>query len=130
MAPSHRARTSACDHSRDRVRKLSHPQGGSSPPEHLVGWDTIHLDLVLSLHRAIHHDATRYEDPYRFMPERYEGDTSTVSTSCSIGSHAHQSGQSQQSAVSADVSKRDHFAFGAGRRICKLAFSDTLELLE
>ncbi|PVI00803.1 cytochrome P450 [Periconia macrospinosa] len=62
---------------------------------------------------AIHHDPTRYEDLHRFMPEGYEGDTST-------------SGQSQQSAVSAGVSKRDHFAFGAGRRICKLAFPSTL----
>ena len=36
------------------------------------------------------------------MPERYEGDETTA----------------MQSINSADVTKRDHFAFGAGRRIC------------
>ncbi|KAF5574644.1 oxidoreductase [Fusarium pseudoanthophilum] len=51
---------------------------------------------------AIHRDSTRYRDPDNFIPERFEGDTRS----------------SQESAASPDVSKRDHFAFGAGRRIC------------
>lgn len=40
--------------------------------------------------------------PEQFMPERFEGDLTTT----------------MQSINSVDVSKRDHFAFGAGRRIC------------
>ncbi|KAG4259090.1 hypothetical protein FPRO03_13312 [Fusarium proliferatum] len=51
---------------------------------------------------AIHRDPTRYPDPENFIPERFEGDTRS----------------SQESAASPDVSKRDHFVFGAGRRIC------------
>ncbi|KAF5715048.1 cytochrome P450 monooxygenase [Fusarium mundagurra] len=51
---------------------------------------------------AIHRDPTRYRDPDNFIPERFEGDTRS----------------SQESAASPDVSKRDHFVFGAGRRIC------------
>jgi cytochrome P450 len=56
---------------------------------HLNGW-------------AIQHDAARHEDPDTFIPERYADDNST----------------SMQCINSADVTKRDHFAFGAGRRIC------------
>ncbi|RKL26265.1 hypothetical protein BFJ72_g13838 [Fusarium proliferatum] len=51
---------------------------------------------------AIHRDPTRYPDPENFIPERFEADTRS----------------SQESAASPDVSKRDHFVFGAGRRIC------------
>ncbi|CZR59874.1 related to O-methylsterigmatocystin oxidoreductase [Phialocephala subalpina] len=51
---------------------------------------------------AIGHDATRHPDPEIFRPERYMGDTNTT----------------QQSINLADPSKRDHFAFGAGRRVC------------
>ncbi|KAL3475771.1 cytochrome P450 [Aspergillus californicus] len=51
---------------------------------------------------AISHDPKRHEDPDRFWPERYIDDhTSTM-----------------QSINSPDVTKRDHFAFGAGRRVC------------
>ena len=51
---------------------------------------------------AIGHDPARHEDPERFWPERYaDDDTNTM-----------------QSINSADVSKRDHFAFGSGRRVC------------
>ncbi|KAJ5354959.1 cytochrome P450 [Penicillium cataractarum] len=53
---------------------------------------------------AIGHDPRRHDDPERFWPERYIGDETT--------------GKAMQSINSADVSKRDHFAFGAGRRIC------------
>jgi cytochrome P450 len=51
---------------------------------------------------AIHRDPRRYPDPTAFNPDRYLGDTSS----------------STESANSIDVSRRDHFAFGAGRRIC------------
>lgn len=44
----------------------------------------------------------RWAHPDEFDPGRYEGDALT----------------SQQSAALADVARRDHFAFGAGRRIC------------
>ncbi|KAH7047397.1 cytochrome P450 [Macrophomina phaseolina] len=51
---------------------------------------------------AIQHDPARHDDPHRFWPERYLNDTTT----------------SLQSANLPDPTKRDHFAFGAGRRIC------------
>tara|TARA_R110002003_G_scaffold1048_15_gene22277 strand:+ start:18553 stop:20196 length:1644 start_codon:yes stop_codon:yes gene_type:complete len=51
---------------------------------------------------AIGHDPKRHQDPERFWPERYEGDLTT----------------SEESKNSSDVKKRDHFAFGSGRRIC------------
>jgi cytochrome P450 len=51
---------------------------------------------------AIHADPTRYPNPRRFQPERYEGDTSNAA----------------ESALSPDPAKRDHFGFGAGRRFC------------
>ncbi|KAH7392848.1 cytochrome P450 [Pyrenochaeta sp. MPI-SDFR-AT-0127] len=51
---------------------------------------------------AIGHDPTRHQDPERFWPERFEGDLTT----------------SEESKNASDVKKRDHFAFGSGRRIC------------
>lgn len=51
---------------------------------------------------AIHHDPSRHHHPDQFIPERYEGDTTTT----------------MESINSSDVRLRDHFAFGAGRRIC------------
>ncbi|KAH8588448.1 cytochrome P450 [Bisporella sp. PMI_857] len=50
-------------------------------------------------HQAIGHDPERYEDPDRYWPERYMHDKTT-------------------SINSSDVSLRDHFTFGAGRRVC------------
>ncbi|KAL4733871.1 cytochrome P450 [Aspergillus similis] len=51
---------------------------------------------------AISHDPKRHDDPDRFWPERYaDNHTATM-----------------QSINSPDVTKRDHFAFGAGRRVC------------
>ncbi|KAI1125338.1 cytochrome P450 [Nemania abortiva] len=52
---------------------------------------------------AIHNDPKRHPDPRRFYPERYLNDRQT----------------SVESASNPDVTKRDHFAFGAGRRRCQ-----------
>ncbi|KAI0415240.1 cytochrome P450 [Xylaria grammica] len=52
---------------------------------------------------AIHNDASRYPEPRRFDPSRW----------------AHDSQTSAESANNQDPSKRDQFAFGAGRRICQ-----------
>jgi cytochrome P450 len=51
---------------------------------------------------TIHFDPTRYPNPRKFDPARYLNDTQT----------------SSESALQSDVSKRDHFTFGAGRRLC------------
>ncbi|KAJ5698576.1 cytochrome P450 [Penicillium macrosclerotiorum] len=51
---------------------------------------------------AISHDPRRHENPDCFWPERYTDYHTTT----------------MQSVNSPDVTKRDHFAFGAGRRIC------------
>ncbi|KAJ5715186.1 cytochrome P450 [Penicillium malachiteum] len=51
---------------------------------------------------AIGHDHERHENPEEFRPERYDDDDTS----------------SLQSANQADSSKRDHFAFGSGRRMC------------
>ncbi|KAJ9654515.1 hypothetical protein H2198_006458 [Neophaeococcomyces mojaviensis] len=51
---------------------------------------------------AVHHDPRRHYNPDQFIPERFEGDLTTA----------------MQSINAKDVTKRDHFAFGAGRRIC------------
>lgn len=52
---------------------------------------------------AIHHDPSRYREPHRFDPARWANDQKT----------------SAASASSRDPSERDHFVFGAGRRICQ-----------
>ncbi|KAM5383743.1 hypothetical protein ACJZ2D_001732 [Fusarium nematophilum] len=51
---------------------------------------------------GINSDETRAKNPREFNPSRYEGDM--LSTG--------------ESAALADATKRDHFTFGAGRRIC------------
>ncbi|CRG92458.1 Cytochrome P450 71D7 [Talaromyces islandicus] len=51
---------------------------------------------------GIHHDAARHADPDTFNPWRYEGCTQLAASYAS----------------SADYEKRDHYAYGAGRRIC------------
>lgn len=56
----------------------------------------IHLNAL-----AIGHDARRHPDPKGFRPERYQDNTNTT----------------QQSINLSDPTKRDHFAFGAGRRV-------------
>ncbi|TFB01701.1 Cytochrome P450 monooxygenase yanC [Trichoderma ghanense] len=52
---------------------------------------------------AIHNDPKQHPDPRRFNPARWAGDNQN----------------SAQAAVNPDPSKRDHFVFGAGRRLCQ-----------
>ncbi|KAK5636928.1 hypothetical protein RRF57_012640 [Xylaria bambusicola] len=51
---------------------------------------------------TIHGDAARYPNPRQFDPQRYKDDDQSFF----------------DAATNPDVSKRDHFSFGAGRRIC------------
>jgi len=51
---------------------------------------------------AIHFDAARYPDPFNFKPERY----------------VDHKRRAAEYAAAADPNERDHFTFGAGRRIC------------
>lgn len=58
--------------------------------------------ILLANINSLHWDEVKFPDPFAFRPERYLSHT-------------------QRSAVyanSADVAARDHFTFGAGRRIC------------
>ncbi|KAJ7118892.1 cytochrome P450 [Mycena epipterygia] len=60
-------------------------------------------DTVIVLSRwTIHHNEERYPDPFTFNPDRYLGND----LSCSASSKLR------------DPMKRDHWTFGAGRRIC------------
>lgn len=52
---------------------------------------------------AVHMDPKRHPDPRRFDPARYINDFQTAA----------------ESANNPDASKRDHFVFGAGRRLCQ-----------
>lgn len=52
--------------------------------------------------RALHQNPTRYPEPAEFNPLRFTNDKQT----------------SSEAAMNPDVSQRDHFVFGAGRRIC------------
>ncbi|KAK2012068.1 cytochrome P450 [Colletotrichum eremochloae] len=52
---------------------------------------------------AINMDEDRWEDPRAFNPSRYVGDNQN----------------SFESASNSDPSKRDHYVFGAGRRLCQ-----------
>ncbi|KAI0641661.1 cytochrome P450 [Trametes meyenii] len=58
--------------------------------------------VVIANTWTIHHDSQRYPDPYVFKPERYLDDTLS----------------SAESARLPDPTQRDHWAFGAGRRLC------------
>jgi hypothetical protein len=63
----------------------------------------IKIDIDKHHHyRAIHNDPSRYQEPRSFDPTRY----------------MHDKKSARESALSADVTERDHFLFGAGRRIC------------
>ncbi|KAF4598324.1 hypothetical protein EYR38_006721 [Pleurotus pulmonarius] len=57
--------------------------------------------MVLNVY-ALHHNEERYQDPWTFNPDRYLGDSLNASESSKLG----------------DPLLRDHWAFGAGRRIC------------
>ncbi|KAH6603847.1 hypothetical protein Trco_007293 [Trichoderma cornu-damae] len=59
--------------------------------------------LLTGASRAIHNDPKRHPDPRRYNPSRWEGDDQN----------------SAQAAVNPDPGKRDHFVFGAGRRLCQ-----------
>lgn len=59
-------------------------------------------DHIIS-HRALHNDPEKFPNPRKFDPMRYIHDTQT----------------SAEAVANADVSKRDHFVFGAGRRACQ-----------
>jgi hypothetical protein len=60
-------------------------------------------EKTLSVARGIHFDPDRYANPEAFDPRRFAGDSST----------------SYESANNPDISKRDHFGFGASRRVCQ-----------
>lgn len=51
---------------------------------------------------ALNNNPERYPDPRRFDPDRYKNDFL----------------RAQESAALQDSSKRDHYTFGAGRRVC------------
>ncbi|KAF2036717.1 cytochrome P450 [Setomelanomma holmii] len=74
----------------------------ASEDDMYMGYNIPEGAIILLNTWTIHRDPVRYENPTVFNPDRYIGDTST----------------SAESATSIDVSKRDHFGFGAGRRIC------------
>lgn len=58
--------------------------------------------ILLANLNALHWDPKRFPDPFSFIPERYLG-------------HPN---RSAVYAAGGDVMDRDHFTFGAGRRIC------------
>lgn len=53
--------------------------------------------------RGINTDEKRYKDPHTFNPDRFMHDTQT----------------SSKAALNPNVAERDHYTFGAGRRICQ-----------
>ncbi|EFZ04438.2 cytochrome P450 [Metarhizium robertsii] len=60
-------------------------------------------DTVLVLNTwTIHHDERRFPEPQKFNPDHYINDTLSSAQSSNLG----------------DANERDHWMFGAGRRIC------------
>ncbi|KAJ3481079.1 hypothetical protein NLI96_g7909 [Meripilus lineatus] len=51
---------------------------------------------------TLHHNEERYPDPFTFNPDRYLGDNSSCADSANLP----------------DAMQRDHWTYGAGRRIC------------
>ncbi|KAI1195959.1 putative cytochrome P450 [Nemania serpens] len=70
--------------------------------DHYMGFRLPKGAGVLNNVYAIHNDASRYPRPRQFDPERFRDDAQSFF----------------QAATNPDVSQRDQFAFGAGRRIC------------
>lgn len=60
------------------------------------------LNKPTTFFRAIHKDPNRYPDPDTFNPDRFINHTLSAAAS----------------ANSSDVSKRDHWSYGSGKRIC------------
>lgn len=63
------------------------------------------LSSLLTPSRAMHFDPSLYPEPEKFNPNRYMG---TAANELSAGECMN----------TMDVSKRDHWSFGAGRRAC------------
>jgi cytochrome P450 len=80
-----------------------------TPPPHFSTEDFVYNGmyipkntvLILNLY-AIHHNEEKYPDPFAFKPERFLGDSLTCAESSKL----------------TNPMDRDHWAFGAGRRIC------------
>lgn len=58
--------------------------------------------LIMINSWGLHYDESRWKDPWTYNPDRYEGITALAS----------------ELANASDVDKRDHYGYGAGRRIC------------
>lgn len=65
---------------------------------HLIPKNTV---VVLNTY-TMHHDPRRHPEPFAFKPERYINDSTLSSESANLS----------------DAMERDHWMFGAGRRIC------------
>lgn len=79
------------------------------PPPHYSTEDFVYNGMYIPKNTAvilncygIHHNEERYPDPFAFKPERFLGDTLTCADSSNLP----------------NAMDRDHWAFGAGRRIC------------
>ncbi|KAI0284680.1 cytochrome P450 [Russula aff. rugulosa BPL654] len=79
------------------------------PPPHYSTEDFVYNGMYIPKNTAvilncygIHHNEEKYPDPFAFNPERFLGDTLTCAESSNLS----------------NAMDRDHWAFGAGRRIC------------
>ncbi|KAI1111636.1 cytochrome P450 [Nemania sp. NC0429] len=81
---------------------LGVPHATTSEDEYLGYYIPKGASVILNVW-AIHNDPSRHPEPRRFDPSRW----------------AHDSQSSAAAAANRDVSKRDQFGFGAGRRLCQ-----------